>query len=200
MIYRKKIVSLFMNYIKKHTENFLRQYLVPPFDKGDGDRIIVHANADASGMENPLDSIKFITAILEKNEALYQEHLLECRDKENCDSVFEHEAVAYHLTKELKNYGQGELNEDIFTAEEKAESNSKLNEILAYLQTLRDGQEIIYDEIAELKELHFLGKKNWKQLAVGKMTEVVASGVIEEATAQKLLEAITKDLPKLLDT
>ncbi|MDB0037920.1 hypothetical protein N9F08_01010 [bacterium] len=56
---------------------------------------------------------------------------------------------------------------------------------------MKDGQQVMYDdliqEIEELKKWYILGKKNWKALFGGKITEMVASGVIAEATAKPLI-------------
>jgi hypothetical protein len=53
------------------------------------------------------------------------------------------------------------------------------------------GQEIIYDDIIdgieELKNLYFIGKKNWYQNLAGKSLEMVASGVVSETISKKLI-------------
>ena len=57
---------------------------------------------------------------------------------------------------------------------------------------LKKGQELIYNdllnEIEELKELYFLGKKNWKQLLAGKIIEMVTGGVLNETVSKELIE------------
>jgi hypothetical protein len=186
-----------MSYIQKMTEQFITDSFRGRMVGNRLENLIAQSISTADDIENPLDSVKFLTKVLEKNEEKYQEHLKGCTNKNGCPENLGHEKIAYKLTKELKRYNKNGLTDDIFTTEEKEQADSKLDKILSHLQTIKDGQEIIYNDIAELKELHFLGKKNWKQLAVGKLTGVVAAGVIEEATAKDLLEGIT-ELPKLL--
>jgi hypothetical protein len=43
-------------------------------------------------------------------------------------------------------------------------------------------------EIEELKALYIIGKRNWKQLLLGKTGEMVASGIVSEAVSKPLLD------------
>jgi hypothetical protein len=63
---------------------------------------------------------------------------------------------------------------------EAKEMNNKIDDILDRLTKMGYGQEIIFDEIQELKELHpKLNKKNWKQIIMGKLGEVIISKGVE---------------------
>jgi hypothetical protein len=83
----------------------------------------------------------------------------------------------------------------------KAESeiNSKIDSVLSKLDDLGYGQEIIFNEIEELRNLSKkLSKKTWSQLVKGKMVDLVISEVINKNVATYIYEALVEDKFKLL--
>ena len=65
--------------------------------------------------------------------------------------------------------------EDEFSSEQKSDLQSTLNDIKSKLSELGFGQQIIFDELDELKEHLNLGKKNWFQLLKGKLFDLSES-------------------------
>ncbi|WP_316848912.1 hypothetical protein [Pedobacter agri] len=81
----------------------------------------------------------------------------------------------------------------------KPELDAKFESIIEQLTKLGHGQEIIFDEITELKELqHKLSKKNWSQLLKGKLIDLAIDGVINKDTAIFIFEYLTNNQLKLL--
>ena len=66
--------------------------------------------------------------------------------------------------------------------------------IVEDLKLLKLGQEVIYDdllsELNELKEYDFLEKSSWKQLMLGKLTEMIAGGVISETVSKEIVNLV----------
>jgi len=66
--------------------------------------------------------------------------------------------------------------------------------IVEDLKLLKLGQEVIYDdllsELNELKEYYFLEKSSWKQLMLGKLTEMIAGGVISETVSKEIVNLV----------
>ena len=152
-------------------------------------------------IDNPLDKIKFINFLLDRNNADYEKHKPKCSDPENCRYNYAYENIAYYLTQELNRLGV-HFDEDTFTEEEKGSAESKLDKILKDLEEVKLGQQVIYEdltkEINELRELFFLGKKKWYQLLVGKSVDMVASGVVSEVVSKQIIEEVKKSFPLLL--
>jgi len=84
--------------------------------------------------------------------------------------------------------------------------NTKLDHVMekmmAEFETLKLGQEVIWTdmkkELEELKELYHLSKKNWRQLLIGKFTEMIAAGVVNETISKKIVEFINPVMANLL--
>ncbi|WP_419486721.1 hypothetical protein [Chryseobacterium bernardetii] len=72
------------------------------------------------------------------------------------------------------------------------EINERVDEIIKKLTELGYGQEIIFDEIEELKELYTtLNKKNWGQVVKGKIVDLALSKLVENDTLGYIYEKLT---------
>jgi hypothetical protein len=72
------------------------------------------------------------------------------------------------------------------------EINVRVDEIVEKLTKLGYGQEIIFDEIQELKELYStLNKKNWGQVVKGKIVDLALSKLVEIDTLSYIYEKLT---------
>jgi O6-methylguanine-DNA--protein-cysteine methyltransferase len=84
-----------------------------------------------------------------------------------------------------------------FNLKERSEINESLQKILEDLNKIKIGQEFTYDDIVqelnELKEFYFLNKKHWSQMLIGRLTEMVASGVISETLSKEIVETVVKN-------
>ena len=83
---------------------------------------------------------------------------------------------------------------DYFSKNEISEFEEKLNSLEIEINKLGFGQEIIFDEIQELKELlKSLKKKNWSEIFKGKLMELVIGEVISVKAMGFALKFITGD-------
>ena len=90
----------------------------------------------------------------------------------------------------------------LFTPDERQAADAKLDALLKEVQLLKVGQEAIWTDIRkdieELKALYFLGKKNWRQLLLGKLTEMTASGVVSDTISKWAEEMFKSGISTLL--
>jgi hypothetical protein len=103
------------------------------------------------------------------------------------------------LKKDLKKLNISFPN-DSFSHDQKEFVNNIVDEIILDLQNQFNDQseklEKIISELEELKHLHIIGKKNWKQQLIGKLTEMTVSGIISETVSKPLIEnSITQFFP-----
>lgn len=83
---------------------------------------------------------------------------------------------------------------------DKGELDEKIDEILEHLVTLGFGQEAIFNEIDELKELqHTLSKKSWAQLLKGKLVDLTLDKLLTPEAAKSVYEYLTNVDFKLLN-
>ncbi len=76
--------------------------------------------------------------------------------------------------------------------------NDTIDEILLRLEKLGFGQQIIFEEIEELKDLHTkLSKKNFGQVLKGKLVDLALSKTIENDTISYIYNKITDEVLRL---
>ena len=79
------------------------------------------------------------------------------------------------------------------------ELDKKLDQIKEYLVKLGYGQEIIFEEIEELRNLQTtISKKSWKQLLKGKLFDLALEEVLSKDTVNQIFEFLTDSSIKLL--
>jgi hypothetical protein len=73
-------------------------------------------------------------------------------------------------------------------------TNETLQKLIEDINQLKIGQRIIYDdfseEFEELKSFYYLNKKNWAQLLAGKITTMVAGGIVNETVSKDIVDLI----------
>lgn len=138
-------------------------------------------------IDNKNDKIKFLSICLKNTTSFYEQHLLQCTNPEVCERNYHYDAIIYYLQQELQRLGII-LNEDIFTDKEIELSHNRIDELQNQLSKLEIGQEVVFDNIEELKDLYYLGKKKWYQLLLGKLHEMTLSGIISETLSKGFIE------------
>lgn len=138
-------------------------------------------------IDSKSDKIKFLSVCLRNIDSYYKAHLPKCTNPEKCERNYHYDAIIYFLQQELQRLGIT-INEDTFTLEEIGISNQKIDEIQTQLAKLELGQEVVFNNIEELKEVYYLGKRKWYQLLLGKFKEMTISGIVNETFSKGLLE------------
>ena len=148
------------------------------------------------------DKLKYLTVVSQYVQEEAVNHAKECKSLATCGKSKIHREATFFINQMLEEYGIGINNEEIFSSEERYENNKKLDALLEEIEKLKMGQEIIYDdlikEIEELKNLYFIGKKNWYQNLAGKSLEMVASDVVSETVSKKLISIAGVTFNKLI--
>lgn len=179
-----------MDYINKLADKFNKLHISGRISKSD--EIIEKAKTETNEIDDVYDKITFLRIVLEENEKEFQKHLPDCNEKNSCVINFARESISYYLNQELNRLGV-KTKEDPFTLDEKEITETQLNNIINDIQTLKDGQKIIFDELIEMKELYFMGKKKWHQLLLGKLGEMVLSGLISDAVSKNIMSSFKLD-------
>jgi len=110
--------------------------------------------------------------------------------------------VKAQLTVEGKRYVENNLKKE-FTDYSKIdksqeELNQKIDEIIETLNKQNLGQEILFEELQELKELYSkLNKKNWGQILKGKLIDLGLAQVINKEVMETIFKELTDQVLKL---
>ncbi|WP_266204304.1 hypothetical protein [Pontibacter kalidii] len=126
------------------------------------------------------------------------QHIKTCDDR-NC-LIEKGLAIAlYVIENELKNLQalDGETNN---TPSDIQEIKNKIDVIIKELKKANVGNEILFDELIELKDLSkSLKKKNWTEVAKGKLIDLALNKVIEKDTLDYIIKNLTGDNINLLN-
>jgi hypothetical protein len=96
-----------------------------------------------------------------------------------------------------------------FTPAEMVSMNQKLDSLVADMEKLKAGQEVIWTdvrcdisairgEMEEMKDLYSLGKHHWRQLMVGKITEMIAAGIIADTVSKQVEDLFNAGVHQLV--
>ncbi|MBF4518555.1 hypothetical protein IRZ71_19540 [Flavobacterium sp. ANB] len=92
--------------------------------------------------------------------------------------------------------------EQAFTNQEESNLHSKLNDILSELEKQGFGQQIIFDEIEDLKNHFNLGKKTWFQLLKGKLIDLTTEKILEKTIIASIFRTLSEgfqEVSKLIE-
>lgn len=143
---------------------------------------------------------EFLDFVILGTKQEYDNHVEGCKDQ-NCKSRLFYENVLFFLQEESEEL-RSKLTPADFTSIERVAISEKLEQIINNQNLIKLGQELTYDdfksEFDELKDYYFLNKKNWTQLFLGKLTEMVASGIISETVCKGIVEMIKTNYNDLI--
>lgn len=149
------------------------------------------------------DKLDFLKILNLKCKEDIEKHMKSCT---GCDFEQESNTAIFAIQQEIdiinEFYTFTPPNNEIFTSNEESKLHGKLNEILEKLEKQGFGQQIIFEEIEELKNHFNLGKKTWFQLLKGKLIEVTVDSVIEKTFAQEIYSNLSEGFEhfrKLID-
>jgi hypothetical protein len=189
-----------MNLIQEQAKEFLSRN----FTEGDDAKEFVQSvRSELLEYRKVSHQLVFIDEILVRIKRKADAHSEVCTysGKGKCPKNFSFENILFFLQNE-----RDELIELIpvtdYTPFERDQISNSLQQILSELQTVKDGQEITYDDLSnainELKENYFLGKKTFTQLMTGKLAEMVASGVIGETVSKEIVQVVSRHYSELI--
>ena len=189
-----------MNIIQKQADEFVRYHMD---DHDEYKKFIDKVRQQLWEYKKTTYKIEFVEYVIREAKIAFDDHLPKCTSKNNCSVNKFYENSLFFLQEELEEL-ESELNPEDFSRAEKTSLNQTLQKIVEDLNTIKLGQQITYDdlkdEFEELKDLYYLNKKNWVQLFSGKLSEMVAGGVISETISKDVAEIIKKSYKDLISS
>jgi hypothetical protein len=189
-----------MNIIQNQAEEFLEYNL----NTGDlYQKFISKSRNQLAEYSKTPHKIEFLNYLIRTIKIEYDSHLQVCRDLNNCSYNKFYENVLFFLQEEIEEL-ELQLTPIDFNREDRKNINETLQKILESLNTLKVGQEITYndlfEEFEELKDLYFLNKKHWTEIFIGKLSEMVAGGIVSETVSKQIIKLIKANYSNLLNS
>jgi hypothetical protein len=143
-----------------------------------------------------LDFLKIIRQIAIKDK---EEHMKSCNgcgyDKARDIAVF---AIDQEVDEINSFFTHKPKSNDEFSVEQESELHNKLNNILKKLNEQGFGQQIIFDEIEDLKNHFNLGKKNWFQLLKGKVVDLTFKKILNKTIVQEIYNQLSEGFEQVV--
>lgn len=140
------------------------------------------------------DKLDFLKILRQKSVDDRDEHLKTCR--KNCGYEEERNIAIFAIDQEIDDinrfYSYEPKQEDVFSPEQESELHNKLNDILEGLEKQGVGQEVLFEEIEDLKNHFNLGKKNWFQLLKGKVVDMTIKKVLDKTIVQEIYNQLSE--------
>ncbi len=190
-----------MNIIQQQAKDFIRFR----FDEhGKYEEFIDNVRTQLYEYRKDTHKFEFVDYIITLVKQGYDKHLTVCKHPNDTSKCFvnkNYENALFFLENERDELSKNTPPTE-FNVQEKSAINESLEKIVADLEKIKMGQEITYDdlfeELKELKEFYFLNKKHWSQLLIGRLSEMVAGGVISETISKDIVETVTKNYTGLI--
>lgn len=147
------------------------------------------------------DKLQFLNILRSEVEKKKSEHLKVCNKPDKCSEIQEYETGIFVIDQEVDDISQFyeyiPKNNDELSPKEKSNLQSSINQLKSKLDELGYGQEILFEELDDLKNLMNLGKKNWVQLLKGKLLELTLSKVIEKSVVDVIYNALSDNFDNI---
>lgn len=162
------------------------------------DRALDLIESKLTTIKNDRDKLAFLRFLRERilKDKAKHENGQECPDW--CESCKERKNGLFILNQEIEEierYFEPEVDiEDILTSEEESKLFTKINEIMSRFDNLDLANEVIFNEIDDLKQHFNLGRKSWQDLAAGRMLRLANVGVLETDQAKEILKSFGEAL------
>lgn len=181
-----------MNIIEKEAEKFFDR-LYRNGKVNNLENLKSHITTKLYDFNRDRDKLDFLKIIRQKSVEDKEEHMKSCS---GCGYGEEREIGIFAIDQEIDDinrfYSYQPKGEDEFTSEQESELHNKLNEILDKLEEQGFGQQIIFEEIEDLKNHFNLGKKNWFQLLKGKVVDLTLKEVLKKTIVKEIYNTLSE--------
>lgn len=193
-----------MNIVEEQAEDFVDDW----FNAGDHNKLEdLKSRLDDKlySFSRDRDKLDFLKMLRNHTKNKKIEHEKTCKTVK-CDISKAYEVGFFVIDQEVDSineyYTYEPEKDEEFSAEEESKLHSKLNDIIDRLEKQGYGQEILFQEIEDLKNHFQLGKRNWFQLLKGKLFDLGVEKTLEHDKIKELFQEISsqfEDYSKMIN-
>lgn len=182
-----------MNIIEKESEEFYEYGFLNSGKHQDLENIKSSLTSKLYNFNRDRDKLDFLKILRVKAIDDKEEHMKSCSgcgyDEARDIAVF---AIDQEVDEINRFFNYEPKTEDEFSSEQESKLHNKLNDILEELEKQGFGQQIIFEEIEDLKNHFNLGKKNWFQLLKGKVIDLTLKKVLNKTIVQEIYNQLSE--------
>lgn len=154
------------------------------------------------------DKLDYLSVMLEKVQELKSEHEQNCpKETGKCMTTLNYQKSIFFISQEIEILVDDKLNgtffesgQDGFNSEEVQDLNIKVDHVLNRLNDLGLGQEVIFDQIDELRnKVDKFSKKDFKLLLLGNIIAFGSKRLFSEKAIRDLFEIAGDNFDKLIN-
>lgn len=191
-----------MDYVERKAVEFANHFLRSHLSDDD---FKYELSNSTSNFNRYFDKRRFLNIILEDVIKKHDEHIKVCKNPGSCPTDQGYDAAKFLIGQELEDYlnyddsnSYSKGTDQDFGYSDRLEIDNKLDQVLQHLEKLGLGQEIIFNEIDELRNHTDLKKKNWKQLLKGKLIDISIAKITDNKTIEWIYKTLTDENFQLL--
>ena len=182
-----------MNIIEKESQEFYEYGFLNSGIHQDLENIKSSLTSKLYNFNRDRDKLDFLKILRAKALDDKEEHMKSCSgcgyDEVRDIAVF---AIDQEVDEINRFFNYKPKTEDEFSSEQESKLHNKLNDILEELEKQGFGQQIIFEEIEDLKNHFNLGKKNWFQLLKGKVIDLTLKKVLNKTIVQEIYNQLSE--------
>lgn len=146
------------------------------------------------------DKLDFLKILYDKTIEAKEKHSKNC----TCSFDESRNIGLFAIEQEIESINKYFIPEtkpnDSFSVFEESNIHLRLNEMVENLEKLGFGQEIIFNEIDDLKNHFRIGKHNWFQLLKGKLFDIGLAYGVEKLVLEEMYSDLAKEVENVLPT
>ena len=181
-----------MNIVEKEADKFFRR-LYKNGKVNNLENLKDHVTTKLYDFNRDRDKLDFLKIIRQKSIEDRDKHMKSCS---GCGYEEERKIGIFAIDQEIDDinrfYTYEPKTDDEFSVEQESELHNKLNDVLEKLEKQGFGQQIIFEEIEDLKNHFKLGKKNWFQLLKGKVVDLTLKKVLDKTIVQDIYNQLSE--------
>lgn len=136
--------------------------------------------------QHPIEKqIKFIHIVAQYVLEQAEEHFRTCTQPKRCEEASNWRDLLFFINEMQAEFSIGLTNDEVFAEEERQNISEQVE---LFIKKYKSDETIyLINEIKEMENLWFLGKKNWNYLLLGKALSLKNDGWIDEGCFNEIL-------------
>ena len=179
-----------MDIIQHQADEFLNHFA---YKNNNSTYFINQTNEALLNYKLAIQKVIFLEKVFALIKTKYDRHLQHCNEHRtgNCRFGYYYESILFFLQHEVEFY-EKRISSNTFKTSERLSINRNINDMIEsfkQMETCHFEHFLAFKaELTVMKHYYYLDKKSWKQLFIGKLSELVSNKIISRNSAKQLIK------------